>query len=321
MGERYKEGMPLTTALAVEGKILVGGGGGNPLFGFPNKLSLLTPRLELLHEVIVKSVVVSAKAYQNQVIVSYEDSSELFTIHKNTIQGPVHFPEGASSPIILDNQIHFVAKEGIYECSVEAFLDNPDFPYPLTEKKTTDKVISILGINNQLGEIVTKENEYLLSQKGEQSLLDGEICDYTSERSLGYIVQLPKSTRSVVTMTSHGKTHRVIESKCIVIHCLSNQSFLVGNGDGYIINYSRGKELWRSKVFSTPVSSITSIGKTVICTSINGRVSVISTSSAKVFIKVGAAIGAIGAAALLRHWGMAAAKGLFHRAVDAAFGA
>lgn len=131
---KYKESMPLTSISPVKEHFLMGGGGGNPLFGFPNKLILIDKDLNLLCDINVKEVVVSSKVYDGAyAVVEYPGSFEVFVVEGREIKGPFVLPAGVRSPVVVKEVLYYIRGEKIFKSKISK-LKGADLPYPEIEK-------------------------------------------------------------------------------------------------------------------------------------------------------------------------------------------
>jgi len=273
MPGKYEEGMPITSVIDVKGSILVGGGGGNKLYGFPNKLFLLDTEMNVLDNLLVKKAVFSTKCYENFVIVEYEDCTfEIFEIDNGKITGPHSFPEGARSPVLFDGMSLYVKDNGIWSISLLGLIEgntNKEAQFS-RQPERGDELVALLVKGENLLVLVKRKEGFLLLDREFTAALSGPISDYTNVREFGYIVQMKKEM-SYVCMEGAVKTH-AIEPKCTTVNSLGDGAFLLGDGDGCLIKYKNGRKAWKTRVFkNSPVSSIGSIGSSLYCSSINGR--------------------------------------------------
>ncbi|KAI5130950.1 hypothetical protein NEPAR04_2302 [Nematocida parisii] len=304
---KYKEGMPLTSIGQAGNHLLMGGGGGNPLYGFPNRLVLVDTEFNEVWSQTVKEIVVSAKVYSNRyAIVEYPDSFELFFIEAGKIEGPFPLYFGMHSPVIVKDVLYYVREGRVYSAEVSKIRKEKE-KRETAEKEENEKRGSDLEEESaevRLGEgskvrslytngasvlYTTAKNGvlFLTQESEEQVMLDGVITNYTANKSFGYIIQL-KDDESLINMTHNGRTWTVIEPMCITVHSTGDGRFYVGTGTGEVIAYTGGVELWRKKLFPSPVSCITSAQGVLYCTCINGQVSKTSRDGAmRRVVKVG----------------------------------
>ncbi|KAI5190410.1 hypothetical protein NEMIN01_1034 [Nematocida minor] len=344
---KYKESMPLTSISRTGKNFLLGGGGGNPIFGFPNRIVMLDAELNVLAEANVKEVVVSSKVYSDEyVLVEYPSSYELFILSEGDIQGPYTLPFGVYSPIIVKGTLYYIKEGKVFKIEVSKIknsktaeseikiktkeitsnkghadtMNSQSSPDNITTQdadsstshdtsdqqheaasasdlssweKAVDineeiKMSSLYTNGQSLLYKATKKNiPFLFMEEGREVMLDGPISSYSASKSLGYIVQLPKD-KSVLTMMHRDQIWTVIEPMCITIHSTEDGVFYVGTGTGHVIAYKKGRELWRKKVFTSPVSGIASMSGQLYCTCINGRVAKVATEGAmKQVVKMG----------------------------------
>lgn len=301
MAQMYEESMPITTLLPIEDCILVAGGGGNVLFGFPNRLFLLSPEKEVLDEKDACALVITAKAYANLVILQHEESFELVHIEDKKIKGPFKLPEGCESPVVVDGSVVFLAEGKVMECPVEDLLsDSPEpstVPYAFRDGgEPQGKILRLTTSQNSLACITEgafgtfivhsllsgehKPSPYPdgMGQTGAQKKHVRKTYDvfnrmpsaYTAAPESAYVTQLADK-KGVVTMVGSRK-YMVIEKKCIVVASLGNDEYILGTGEGCIIKYCKGAEVWRRKISSNPISSIVRQGPFLYCSTIHGQI-------------------------------------------------
>lgn len=275
MTETYIESMPITTLLQENGRIFLGGGGGNTAFGFPNQVLLLSPGKEVLSRRNVKTIVVSAKIYGEYVIVDFGGEYEIYSIKGGVIEGPFPIDLSFLSPVIISDSLFYIKNNKISCVALQEFLRGEGKEaFISTEEAEDERISSLIVESRKLIYLVEKKEENFLVRNGRKSYLDGPICNYTSDLELGYIIQLPKQN-SLITMHSSAsgreKKWKVIEPKSICIHSMGKGVFMAGTGDGYIIRFREGREVYRKKISDCPISSITSIGSMLHCSTINGH--------------------------------------------------
>lgn len=284
---KYKESMPLTSISKTGNNLLLGGGGGNPIYGFPNRLVLVDGEFTILSDIKVKEVVVSSKVYSNiYAVVEYPSSYELFMIQNNEIKGPFALSSGVHSPVIVKDVLYYTKegkvhrtelakiKEKLEEAGQDVLCSESEKHVDLNE----NRAVKYLYTNTHSLLYKTQKNGLLMLHTGEgkEEMLDGSISSYSMNKSFAYIVQLPKDD-SLITMMHEGKKWTVIEPMCITVHSEGNGDFYVGTGKGEVVAYRKGVELWRKSIFPAPVSSLATANGFLYCTNINGRVSRIST--------------------------------------------
>lgn len=347
---RYEECIPLTGIKRAGDAFLIGGGGGNPLFGFQNKLVLLDRNLNTISEEITEELVVSIRVFGNIAVVEHIKEYSLYKIDQ-TIKKIRNLPAGIKSPVIIEGEILYI-KEGRIErgekinsqeiksiprqstpstvCTGTSQMSDQSLsggemgdrqsthpsnsnnsssggemgdrqvthsssdrrvsPSAIDSTEGVDEVLSmevrqeggrsrirteLMSIRNR-GEMGRRRVNNLLCvvDGNERTLLDGRISEWGTGPESSYIVQ--RGDSSVIRMEGSGKW-TVLEERCVTIHSTGKDEFYVGTGDGEVISYRRGVERWRKKVFTSPVSGISSDGfGFLVCTCINGRVGKVS---------------------------------------------
>ncbi|KAI5186991.1 hypothetical protein NEHOM01_1849 [Nematocida homosporus] len=275
MQEVYREHMPLTALLNIQGNVLVGGGGGNVQFGFPNQIVLVSPSKAVLAKQDVRTVVISLNGSADAVIVSYGDSFDLFEIDKDlsTLIGPFPLPNGCISAVICGSTLYYLLSRRLYSLPISGFIKgaSPGLMALPATMRTTDTVIRLFSGDSGVDCLVQREGDYLLINNQSVSALEDKISYYTREgESLAYIIQRSEE-RTGITMQYQNKVYQVIESRCICVCALGQGLFVVGDGDGSLIAYRRGREVWRKKVSHSPITSISRVERGgLMCCTIHG---------------------------------------------------
>ncbi|KAH9385173.1 uncharacterized protein NEMAJ01_0069 [Nematocida major] len=364
---RYLESMPLTSGVRVGEHILIGGGGGNPIFGFPNRMSLLDSDFNVVCEKSVKEVIVSIRVHCGAyAIVEYPSSHDLFTVESGQIKGPVPLPAGIVSPVIVGEFLYYVRDGRVLKASVRGLVQacesseshvsasrsNSDDGAEVqggsdaeTLSRASDSAVqqpakdqgsdlsaslsgegagekkSYVDAHSEPVELAsgvsvrslytdgdsllyrTCKNDVPLlhTESGRAVMLDGAVSSYSMNKSFAHIIQLG-GDESLVTMTHKGSTWSVLEPMCVTVHSTGDGSFYVGTGLGDVISYKCGREMWRKRIFKSPVSSISSQKGALFCTCINGLLSRVSREGAArqilksglFYVGVSACVGAAG---------------------------
>ncbi|KAI5173178.1 hypothetical protein NEFER03_2138 [Nematocida sp. LUAm3] len=306
MTETYMEAMPITTLIQENGRIFLGGGGGNTAFGFPNQVILLSPGKQVLSRRDVKTIVVSAKIYGEYVVVDFGGEYEIYSIKGGKIEGPFPIDTSILSPVIINDSLFYIKNNKVFCSSLYEFLRGEgEEAFISTEHAEDERISSLIVENTKLIYLLEKKQENFLIRNNRKIFLDGPICNYSSDLEFGYIVQLPKEN-SLITMHSctsgKEKRWRIIEPKTICIHSLGKGTFIVGTGDGYIVTFKEGREVYRKKISDCPISSVTSIGDMLHCSTINGHyISISKKEGSKIFSLILMASVAAGVAFSLKH--------------------
>ncbi|KAI5136600.1 hypothetical protein NEAUS04_0883 [Nematocida ausubeli] len=114
---KYVEGMPLTSVVCSNGSVVIGGGGGNPLFGFPNRIILLDSACNEIMHLTVRDIILSLRAVPGAVLVEYFNFFEVFLIKDGVIDGPVWGEEGVTSAVLGSDGVYYV-KNGLVRLNI-----------------------------------------------------------------------------------------------------------------------------------------------------------------------------------------------------------
>ncbi|KAI5190783.1 hypothetical protein NECID01_1150 [Nematocida sp. AWRm77] len=292
---KYVEGMPITSLVETRGRVLVGGGGGNSAYGYPNTLYLLSSSLDILSQQVVQGLIVSVKAFGECAVLEYEHGFELFTISEDKIQGPFTLPEGSKYPVIEGEFLVYVRKNAIWKVLLADFLmgEYKESRHEMEAPAETEALCMLLKTKEGLGTLSQRGKEYVFRGDGYTDVLANEIKDYLVQKSLCYVSQA-EGELSLVRMGDK----KILEAKCTTVYEDVRGGCYVGTGDGYLIKYEGGVEQWRKKIFNeVPISAVTIVKQQILCSSISGRVAYVSSKVSGSFIR-GATIGLLAAAAV-----------------------
>lgn len=293
---KYIESMPLTSVATTEdGKLVIAGGGGNVLFGFPNRVLILCPKTrEVSAWVDTRAVVIGAKVFGKAILVGYEDGIDVLHWDGSKLKKVLSFGEETLSAVIIKDTLYRLINTGkIIQIELPEVEDD-NTTDTTTKKDTTDTatlsldkyslgkkdiIVGLISGINTPGVIVRRGEDFFLLRKDmPECILDGEISSYsyTQEGNLAYICQLPKDLSSITLETANGGIFRMLYHKCTCVHLLSgtggDTKLFAGTGDGEVVRYDRGKERWVKVISSSPISSICDLNKkSLFCTTINGR--------------------------------------------------
>lgn len=292
---KYQEGMPITALVEAGGCMLVGGGGGHALYGYPNELFLLSASLEILDRKVARSLIVSVKVYGRFAVLEYESAFELFEIAEGKICGPRCLPEGSRFPVVKDDAVVYLRKNQLWQICLADFLKGKlaETEYAMDGVQKEDTLLMLLGRSDCLSCLLLRGEDHLLVGPHETEVLAGEIKDSSAGGPLAYLLQVDKELSQV----GLGAV-KVLEPKCTTICSEASGECYVGTGDGWLIKYRDGAEMWRKQVFkSAPISSVAVVKGRIYCSSITGRIAAVSSKLPLSFVR-GGAIGVLAAAVL-----------------------
>jgi hypothetical protein len=270
-GERYVGGTPITAMARFGERLLVAGGGGNPLFGKPNVAMLLDSDNRILHKISVSGVASGISSHGNLAIIHYtEGGNEICTVEE-TISTPAKLPEEMVSPVVCKNRIYYTNSEREVRTEpADKYVEGAGKGNGAAEIVYPEGVFSkILVIGDTINCVTEKGGHRILTYNGRSYVLDGEVVSYAYESGLlVYLCQI-EGGKSVVRM-SGGMNCLALESKATCVST-DGRNVVCGTGDGYVLVYRDQKRIMRKRVFDFPITNIAIIRGRAVFSTLDGK--------------------------------------------------